>query len=104
MLIIVTRSCRPRLAATGTSHRANGLYQDIALILGGSQMAVTQSGAMPLSDQEARRQLRRAVIASTIGTTIAWYDFFLYSTVTGLVFAKLYFPGRTHSSAHCRLF
>jgi MFS family permease len=56
-------------------------------------MAATQSGAMPLSDQDARRQLRRAVIASTIGTTIEWYDFFLYSTVTGLVFAKLYFPG-----------
>jgi MFS family permease len=39
-----------------------------------------------------RRQLRRAVLASTIGTAIEWYDFFLYSTVTGLVFAKLYFP------------
>ena len=39
-----------------------------------------------------RKQLRRAVIASTIGTTIEWYDFFLYSIVTGLVFAKLYFP------------
>jgi MFS family permease len=37
-------------------------------------------------------QLRRAVIASTIGTTIEWYDFLLYSQVTGLVFAKLYFP------------
>jgi metabolite-proton symporter len=37
-------------------------------------------------------QLRRAVIASTIGTTIEWYDFFLYSIVTGLVFAKLFFP------------
>jgi metabolite-proton symporter len=44
------------------------------------------------SESEHRRQLRRAVIASTIGTTIEWYDFFLYSTVTGLVFAKLYFP------------
>ena len=42
---------------------------------------------------EHRAQLRRAVLASTIGTTIEWYDFFLYSTVTGLVFAKLYFPG-----------
>ncbi|HEY3916677.1 MAG TPA: hypothetical protein VGL83_02735 [Stellaceae bacterium] len=40
----------------------------------------------------AQAQLRRAVIASTVGTTIEWYDFFLYSTVTGLVFAKLYFP------------
>ncbi|MBW9107138.1 MFS transporter [Paraburkholderia phenoliruptrix] len=55
-------------------------------------MTATQPGAVPLTEQDARRQLRRAVIASTIGTTIEWYDFFLYSTVTGLVFAKLYFP------------
>jgi len=45
-----------------------------------------------LSDAEHAVQLRRAVIASTIGTAIEWYDFFLYSTVTGLVFAKLFFP------------
>src|SRR6202162_1488485 len=45
-----------------------------------------------ISEEEHRRQLRRAVLASTIGTTIEWYDFFLYSTVTGLVFARLYFP------------
>jgi metabolite-proton symporter len=47
---------------------------------------------MSLSEQEHRVQLRRAVIASTIGTAIEWYDFFLYSIVTGLVFAKLFFP------------
>jgi metabolite-proton symporter len=46
----------------------------------------------PLSDADHSRQLRRAVIASTIGTAIEWYDFFLYSVVTGLVFAKLFFP------------
>ena len=45
-----------------------------------------------LSDLEHQTQLRRAVVAATIGTAIEWYDFFLYSTVTGLVFAKLYFP------------
>jgi metabolite-proton symporter len=45
-----------------------------------------------LSETEHRRQLRRAVIAGTVGTAIEWYDFFLYSTVTGLVFAQLYFP------------
>ncbi len=45
-----------------------------------------------LDEREHQNQLRRAVIASTIGTTIEWYDFFLYSTVTGLVFAKLFFP------------
>jgi MFS family permease len=39
-----------------------------------------------------RAHLRRAVLASTIGTTIEWYDFFLYSIVTGIVFAKVFFP------------
>ena len=41
---------------------------------------------------DERKQLTRAVVASTIGTSIEWYDFFLYSTATGLLFAKLFFP------------
>jgi len=45
-----------------------------------------------LSETDHQAQLRRAVIASTVGTTIEWYDFLLYSTVTGLVFGKLFFP------------
>ena len=49
-----------------------------------------------LTEAEHRRQLRRAVLASTIGTAIEWYDFFLYSTVTGLVFARLFFPRADH--------
>src|SRR5712672_2190398 len=55
-------------------------------------MATSDISTPALQDAEHQRQLRRAVIASTVGTTIEWYDFFLYSTVTGLVFAKLYFP------------
>src|SRR6266446_9413704 len=55
-------------------------------------MAATDIAATGLTDVDRRSQLRRAVIASTIGTTIEWYDFLLYSIVTGLVFAKLYFP------------
>jgi len=47
---------------------------------------------LPLSDSQQRSQLRKAIIASTIGTTIEWYDFFLYSIVTGLVFPTLFFP------------
>src|SRR4051794_12943192 len=54
--------------------------------------AIPGGAATPMSDAEHGRHLRRAVIAATIGTTIEWYDFFLYSVVTGLVFAKLYFP------------
>jgi MFS family permease len=45
-----------------------------------------------LSETDHHTQLRRAVIASTVGTTIEWYDFLLYSTVTGHVFGKLFFP------------
>src|ERR1700716_4748888 len=55
-------------------------------------MATVATVPSALSDQEHQVQLRRAVIASTIGTAIEWYDFFLYSVVTGLVFAKLFFP------------
>src|SRR5690348_6719831 len=49
----------------------------------------------PLSETDHCVQLRRAVIASTVGTTIEWYDFLLYGTVTGLVFGKLFFPEST---------
>ena len=52
----------------------------------------TSLEAGAIDEREHRRQLRRAVLAATIGTAIEWYDFFLYSTVTGLVFARLYFP------------
>src|SRR5438309_8966332 len=52
----------------------------------------TSPQSSTITEAEHGRQLRRAVLASTIGTAIEWYDFFLYSTVTGLVFAKLYFP------------
>jgi MFS family permease len=45
-----------------------------------------------ISETEHRAQLRRALIASTVGTTIEWYDFLLYGQVTGLVFGPLFFP------------
>jgi metabolite-proton symporter len=54
-------------------------------------MAIATTYA-PLPAAEHSAQLRKAVIASTIGTTIEWYDFFLYGTAAGLVFGKLYFP------------
>ena len=39
-----------------------------------------------------RATLRKVVLASMIGTTIEWYDFFLYGTAAALVFNKLFFP------------
>src|SRR6204780_875524 len=45
-----------------------------------------------LSETEHSTQLRKAVIAATVGTTIEWYDFFIYGTAAGLIFPKLFFP------------
>ncbi len=45
-----------------------------------------------LSDSQRSAELRKAVIAATVGTTIEWYDFFIYGTAAGLVFPKLFFP------------
>ncbi len=53
--------------------------------------AVTDVNYALTPDQHAR-ELRRAVVAATVGTTIEWYDFLLYSTMAGLVFGKLFFP------------
>ena len=39
------------------------------------------------------RTLRKVVLASFVGTTIEWYDFFLYGTAAALVFNELFFPG-----------
>ncbi|HEX5509893.1 MAG TPA: MFS transporter [Pseudolabrys sp.] len=55
-------------------------------------MATTTMVGGPLPEAEHSTQLRRAIIASTIGTTIEWYDFFIYGTAAGLIFGKLYFP------------
>src|ERR1700753_3971047 len=47
-----------------------------------------------VTDEALRRsQVRRALVASTVGTSIEWYDFFLYGTAAALVFPKLFFPG-----------
>src|SRR5438094_7455483 len=34
----------------------------------------------------------RAVVASAVGTSIEWYDFFLYGVAAALVFPQKYFP------------
>jgi metabolite-proton symporter len=42
--------------------------------------------------KEERTPLRRVIGASLIGTTIEWYDFFLYGAAAALVFNRLFFP------------
>ncbi|MBV9585928.1 MAG: MHS family MFS transporter [Alphaproteobacteria bacterium] len=55
-------------------------------------MTTAEEAAGGLSDTEHARQLRRAVVAGTVGTIIEAYDFLLYVQVAPLVFASLYFP------------
>jgi len=57
-------------------------------------MAIASTAYRELSEAEHSAQLRKAVIASTVGTAIEWYDFFLYGTAAGLIFGKLYFPNQ----------
>jgi metabolite-proton symporter len=45
---------------------------------------------------EHDRQVRKAALASTVGTTIEWYDYFLYGTAAALVFPDLFFPHASH--------
>jgi MFS family permease len=58
----------------------------------GEQTMASAAVSSGLSDTEHSAQLRKAVIAATVGTTIEWYDFFIYGTAAGLVFPKLFFP------------
>jgi metabolite-proton symporter len=46
----------------------------------------------PLSDQRRAAEARRVAVASAIGTTIEWYDFFIYGTAAAVVFGPQFFP------------
>ncbi|NIL78607.1 MFS transporter [Rhodococcus sp. B10] len=47
------------------------------------------------SDPARRKRLRTVVAASLLGTTVEWYDFFLYATAASLVFNQLFFPDQS---------
>ncbi|MFF0488094.1 MFS transporter [Nocardia sp. NPDC004068] len=60
-----------------------------------SLLETAPNPAATTKDSDERRApvaTRSAVVASLIGTTVEWYDFFLYATAAGLVFGKLFYP------------
>ena len=65
-------------------------------------MATEANGSTPAGPAGRRNtaaltksQRTKAAVASTIGTTIEWYDFFLYGTAAALVFPAVFFPGES---------
>jgi metabolite-proton symporter len=48
--------------------------------------------ASTITPEAEQGQIRTALAASAIGTSIEWYDFFLYGTMAALVFPDLFFP------------
>ena len=40
----------------------------------------------------APSSVRRVIVASLIGTSLEWYDFFIYGTAAALIFNKVFFP------------
>ena len=55
-------------------------------------MASTINPAAPSVPDEEFNQIVKVALASMIGTSIEWYDYFLYGTAAALVFNKLFFP------------
>ena len=53
---------------------------------------VGSAAVTSLPPEERRKQMMRAVVASTVGTSIEWYDYFLFGTMAALVFPHLFFP------------
>src|SRR5262245_59546009 len=78
--------------ADNVHHQGAQTASDNQLVVSRNRVPHTVTDRVTLSERDHKTQLVRAVIASTVGTAIEWYDFFLYSTVTGLVFARLFFP------------
>ncbi|MDT7800967.1 MAG: hypothetical protein QOI78_4400 [Actinomycetota bacterium] len=63
-----------------------------------AEPAATTPALRP-ADQDQARRLRRVVTASLVGTTIEWYDFFVYASAAGLVFSRQFFPALDATAA-----
>ena len=61
--------------------------------------AASGSAGSPTTEAETSRRLRRVVGASLVGTTVEWYDFFIYASAAGLVFGSQFFPSLDGTAA-----
>lgn len=56
-----------------------------------SPSAAPHPGFTPTGTIQSPRDRRRVVVATVVGTTVEWYDFFIYASAAGLVFGQLFF-------------
>src|ERR1700742_1909581 len=61
---------------------------EVIVVVGDNEIALS----LEVDRAGQQVKVRRAAMASAIGTTIEWYDFFLYNTAAALVFPHLFFP------------
>src|ERR1700753_3900549 len=57
-----------------------------------------QAGTAGGGEQARNKQVRLAAVASVVGTSIEWYDFFLYGTASAIVFPEVFFPNSSSYS------
>ncbi|SDH24121.1 metabolite-proton symporter [Paraburkholderia steynii] len=56
-------------------------------------MSTVRPVASPVADEAAPNEMKKIAVASVIGTTVEWYDLFVFATASALVFNKVFFPG-----------
>jgi metabolite-proton symporter len=81
------------------SSRARGLSKRVVFRVVPTAFLVVSSSPMPESPRAAINTPAQVLLASLIGTTIEFFDFYIYATAAVLVFPKLFFPKSDPASA-----
>jgi MFS transporter, MHS family, shikimate and dehydroshikimate transport protein len=56
----------------------------------------SEGGVTPATPAEMRRLMRTTMLSAIVGTTVEWYDFYLYATAAAVIFNRLFFPIYSH--------